>query len=168
MLTLQRCSQCAHGGAVSGSRLLPMVKANGYGLGAVEVARALEALDPWGFGVATIEEGATLRAGGITRPIVVFTPLIADRSSSIWSLTSVPPWARPSALESWIARGERPFHLEIDTGMSRAGVRWNDQASSIAPRHAAPECRRLGRSFHPLPCRRVEPQCHSRPVGPLS
>ena len=39
--------------AVSGSRLLPMVKANGYGLGAVEVARALESLDPWGFGVAS-------------------------------------------------------------------------------------------------------------------
>ena len=32
--------------AVSGSRLLPMVKANGYGLGAVEVARALESVDP--------------------------------------------------------------------------------------------------------------------------
>jgi Alanine racemase len=38
--------------AVSGSRLLPMIKANGYGLGAVPVARALEPLDPWGYGVA--------------------------------------------------------------------------------------------------------------------
>ena len=38
--------------------LLPMIKANAYGLGAVEVARALERLDPWGFGVATIDEAA--------------------------------------------------------------------------------------------------------------
>ena len=40
--------------AVSGSRLLPMVKANGYGLGAVAVARALEPLEPWGYGVASV------------------------------------------------------------------------------------------------------------------
>ena len=50
---------------VSGARLMPMVKANGYGLGAVAVARALERTDPWGFGVAAIEEGAELRAAGI-------------------------------------------------------------------------------------------------------
>ena len=62
--------------AVSGSRLLPMVKANGYGLGAVEVARALEVVSPWGFGVASIEEGESLRSAGITRPILVATPLI--------------------------------------------------------------------------------------------
>ncbi|HSB53040.1 MAG TPA: alanine racemase, partial [Gemmatimonadales bacterium] len=38
--------------AACGGRLLPMVKANGYGLGATAVARALEPLDPWGFGIA--------------------------------------------------------------------------------------------------------------------
>src|SRR4249919_3190747 len=64
--------------ALSGSRLLPMVKANGYGLGAVAVARALEPLEPWGFGVASAEEGATLRAAGIALPILVFSPLLAD------------------------------------------------------------------------------------------
>ena len=50
--------------AVSGSRLLPMVKANGYGLGAVEVTRALEQLDPWGYGVASLEDGGALRSSG--------------------------------------------------------------------------------------------------------
>ena len=64
--------------AISGSRLLPMVKANGYGLGAIEVAKALEPLDPWGFGVATVEEGAWLRAAGISRPILVVSPLLAS------------------------------------------------------------------------------------------
>ena len=54
-----------------------MVKADAYGLGAVRVARTLERLDPWGFGVATIAEGEELRAAAITRPIVVFTPLLA-------------------------------------------------------------------------------------------
>jgi len=40
--------------AARSARLLPMVKADAYGLGAVPVARELEALDPWGFGVATV------------------------------------------------------------------------------------------------------------------
>ena len=53
-----------------------MVKADAYGLGAVPVARMLERLDPWGFGVATIAEGEELRHAAIRRPIVVFTPLL--------------------------------------------------------------------------------------------
>jgi len=115
--------------AVSGSRLLPMVKANGYGLGAVEVARALESVDPWGFGVAAVEEAAALRAAGITRPILVFTPLIPQWIEQYLKLDLRPSLGDVPALESWTAQSERPFHLEIDTGMSRAGVRWNDSAT---------------------------------------
>src|SRR3989475_9922450 len=59
---------------VAGTRLLPVVKANAYGVGAVAVSKALEALDPWGYGVATVEEGAELRAAGITRPVLGFMP----------------------------------------------------------------------------------------------
>src|SRR5258708_37843329 len=55
---------------VAGTRLLPVVKANAYGVGAVAVSKALEVLDPWGYGVATVDEGAELRAAGITRPVV--------------------------------------------------------------------------------------------------
>jgi alanine racemase len=105
-----------------------MVKANGYGLGAVEVARALEPLDPWGFGVASVEEGATLRAAGIVRPILVVTPLVSQSIEQYLRLDLRPSIGDVPALESWIGRGGRPFHLEIDTGMSRAGVRWDDQA----------------------------------------
>src|SRR5687768_5716041 len=47
--------------------LLPMIKADAYGLGAIPVTRALEPLDPWGYGVATILEGLELRGAGITR-----------------------------------------------------------------------------------------------------
>lgn len=114
---------------VSGSRLLPMVKANGYGLGAVEVARALERVDPWGFGVATVEEGAALRAGGITRPVLVLTPLIAPWIDACLTLDLRPTLGDIGALEAWIAKGGRPFHLEIDTGMSRGGIRWDDRAA---------------------------------------
>lgn len=115
--------------AVSGSRLLPMVKANGYGLGAVEVARALESVEPWGFGVASLDEARLLRGSSITRPIVAMTPLLPQSIDRYLDLDVRPSIGDVSALESWVARGSRPFHLEIDTGMSRAGVRWDDRAS---------------------------------------
>ena len=63
--------------------LLPMVKADGYGLGAVRVARTLELLDPWGFGVATVAEGEELRGAAIKRPIIIFTPLLTGGSIAV-------------------------------------------------------------------------------------
>jgi alanine racemase len=112
--------------AACGSRLLPMIKANGYGLGAVAVARALEPLDPWGFGIATPEEGAALRAHGIRRPLLVTSPLVPEWIEPCLELDLRPTVGDPAALRPWLAASDRPFHLEIDTGMARAGVRWDD------------------------------------------
>ncbi|HSB55909.1 MAG TPA: alanine racemase, partial [Gemmatimonadales bacterium] len=111
----------------SGARLLPMVKANGYGLGALEVARALEALDPWGFGVATVEEGAQLRAGGITRPILVFTPLQPVLIARYQAHDLRPVICDGDGLHAWLEASRAPFHVEVDTGMARAGFRWNGE-----------------------------------------
>src|SRR3954467_3606360 len=66
----------------AGVPLLPMIKADAYGLGAVRVARALLPLKPWGFGIATIEEGEELRRAGIQEPILVFSPLVAAQLDS--------------------------------------------------------------------------------------
>lgn len=113
--------------AVSGSRLLPMVKANGYGLGAVEVARALEAVEPWGYGVGAVEEGAALRGAGITRPILVTTPLVPDWIDGMLAHDLRPVIGDLAALRAWTAQAPRPFHVEIDTGMSRCGLHSNDR-----------------------------------------
>jgi alanine racemase len=114
---------------VSGARLLPMVKANGYGLGAVPVATALEPLDPWGLGVATVEEALALRAGGISRPILVLNPLTPWAMDAVLAHGLRPTIGDVEMLRRWTTRSAEPFHLEIDTGMSRAGIRWNDRAS---------------------------------------
>jgi alanine racemase len=108
---------------VRGARLLPMVKADAYGLGAVPVARALETLDPWGYGVATVAEGALLRAAGITRPILVFTPASADQLAAYRHHDLRAVLDRPEVITAW----DWPFHLEIDTGMGRCGLRWDDE-----------------------------------------
>jgi alanine racemase len=116
--------------AASGARLLPMLKANGYGLGAIPVARALERIDPWGFGVATPEEGAELRAAGIPRPLIAFTPLLPDEIPVYLQHDLRPTIGDPEALAAWLAQGQgRPFHVEADTGMSRSGFRWNEVAA---------------------------------------
>ena len=114
--------------AVSGVRLMPMVKANGYGLGAVALARTLEAIDPWGFGVATVEEGAELRAAGIERPIVLFSPPLVSWLPLIRRHRLRPALGDLDALRAWVAEGADPFHLAIDTGMSRAGFPASDRA----------------------------------------
>jgi alanine racemase len=111
---------------ISGGRLLPMVKANGYGLGAIAATRALEDIDPWGYGVATVEEGAELRHAGISRPILICTPLLPQWIDRCLELDLRPSIGDLDALDAWMARGRRPFHLEIDTGMSRSGFRYDD------------------------------------------
>jgi alanine racemase len=116
----------------AGTRLLPIVKANAYGLGAVAVSGALEAVDPWGYGVATIEEGAELRAAGISRPILVLLPALAGRFAAYRELRLTPVFDAPDGLRAWVAGGGDPFHIEIDTGMARGGVRW-DEIERIAP-----------------------------------
>jgi alanine racemase len=110
----------------TGVRLLPIVKANAYGVGAVAVTRALEPLDPWGYGVATIEEGAELRAAGITRPILVLLPARAQLFDQFDEHGLTPALGDAGSILEWTARSDRAFHLEIDTGMGRSGVRWDD------------------------------------------
>ena len=111
---------------IAGTRLLPVVKANAYGVGAVLVSKALEQLDPWGYGVATIEEGAELRAAGITRPVLVFLPARADLFDEYDRHQLTPALGDAGSILEWTTRGDRPFHIEIDTGMGRAGVRWDE------------------------------------------
>ena len=106
--------------------LLPMVKAEAYGLGALPVTRALEAVEPWGYGVATIPEGMALRSGGIHRPVLVFTAMLPEGIAATRAARLTPVIGDLAALEAWLAVDAGDFHIEIDTGMSRHGFRWHD------------------------------------------
>ena len=61
------------------SRLMAVVKADAYGHGAVEVARACVGARADSLAVVTVEEGAELRRAGLEVPILVFTDLLPDR-----------------------------------------------------------------------------------------
>ena len=136
---IDRSALIANARAVAASArvpLLPMIKADAYGLGAVEVARTLDVVDPWGFGVATLDEAAALRAARVTRPIIVFTPFAPDQLERHRSLELRPLICDLPALDTWLAAGAAPFHLGVDTGMGRVGFQWNDGAlrSAVADR----------------------------------
>ena len=121
--------------------LLPMVKANGYGLGVVPVVRALDRLDPWGYGVATVEEARALREAGVGRPLIVFSPLAPWLARDCLACEVRPAIGDLEALQAWLALGSAPFHIEIDTGMSRAGFRPDDRATLSRLRELLQEAR---------------------------
>ena len=117
--------------------LLPMVKADAYGLGAVHVARALESLEPWGYGVATVAEGEELRRAGIERPIVMFTPMLPEDFDAARRSRLTPALGHADAIAAW-STSRLPWHLAIDTGMNRAGAPWNAVAGLRDAIAAAP------------------------------
>jgi alanine racemase len=108
----------------SGKPILPMVKADAYGMGAVEVCRALEPLDPWAFGVAALAEAAELRQAGVDRRILIFTPLLTTDFGEARRLGVTPTLGDAESIRDWMESGGGAWHLAIDTGMHRAGVEW--------------------------------------------
>jgi len=112
----------------AGVPIIPMIKADAYGLGAVQVARALEQLEPLAYGIATIREGEELREAGIERPVLVFTPLLVDEMEAAHRSRLTPTLGFAEDIDAWQMYGS-PYHLSIDTGMARAGIPWREVGS---------------------------------------
>jgi alanine racemase len=111
--------------ARAGTRLIPMVKADAYGMGVSAVVKALDKVDPWGFGVATVTEGEELRALGVQLPVITFTPLLESELASASAARLTPALGSGGTIRAWQSLGG-PWHLAIDTGMARAGASWRD------------------------------------------
>ncbi|HSO94510.1 MAG TPA: alanine racemase [Acidimicrobiia bacterium] len=108
--------------------LLAVVKADGYGHGAVPVARAaLDAGATW-LGVALVEEGAALRAAGIDAPVLVLSEPPPDAAHAVVSDTLTPVVYTEAGIEA-LAKAVADVnpddalrvHLKVDTGMHRVG-----------------------------------------------
>ena len=104
--------------------VIPMVKADGYGLGVEGVVGAFEAVAPHGYGVATVEEGRQLRRLGIGRTVTVFSPIPpgARGDAVAEGLTlSVSTLDEVEALAALAGSESVAVQVEVDTGMGRAG-----------------------------------------------
>ena len=108
--------------------LLAVVKADGYGCGAVPVARAaLDAGATW-LGVALVEEGAALRAAGIDAPVLVLSEPPPEAAGAVVSAALTPVVytelgieALAKAVAELSPDAALPVHLKVDTGMHRVG-----------------------------------------------
>ncbi len=136
--------------AITGARVMAIVKANGYGHGLVWVAQALSQADA--FGVASLEEGLELRAAGIRQeicllegffdaseiPVILregFTPVIHDHY-------------QVSALKAARGAGRCDAWIKVDTGMHRLGFEPAEIPGVVTELSALPCVARLGLLSH--------------------
>lgn len=108
-------------------QVMAVVKADAYGHGAVECARALEASNADWFGVALAEEGITLREAGITRPIFCLSGFYRGQAEAVVAYFLTPAIYHLAAAEELNERARAVgrtinFHLKVDTGMGRLGI----------------------------------------------
>lgn len=107
------------------TELLAVVKANGYGHGMIEVARAVRTEADL-FGVANLHEAETLRGSGIAQPILILGPALPEERPAINAAGFIATVS--SATEARAFTGNSTgINFAIDTGMGRMGC-WQDEA----------------------------------------
>lgn len=111
-----------------GTEIYAVVKADGYGHGAIPVAKAARSAGATGFCVALLDEAFELRQAGITEPILVLgivKPELAQAAAAadIRLTVSEAKWLAEAA--KVLKQAEKPLkiHVKIDTGMGRIGLR---------------------------------------------
>lgn len=130
--------------AAGGARLMAVVKAGGYGHGAVPVARAALQGGASALAVAAVSEVAELRDAGIDAPVLVMGPLTGGEwERAVAAGAEIAAWT-PQAVEraraAGAAAGRVPrIHLKLDTGMGRLGARPEDVEALAAAAEAAGE-----------------------------
>ena len=112
------------------------VKADAYGHGAIPLSYCARDAGVEYLAVATVPEGAELRAAGITAPILLLSQAIPEELSNIVTLGLCPlvsdlEFIEQLAAEAKVAGKKLSLHLKIDTGMGRAGCR-PEEACSLA------------------------------------
>jgi len=132
------------GRLADGAGLCAVVKANGYGHGAVPVARAALAAGAELLAVATAAEAAELRAGGIEAPVLVMGAISDEELPvALGARAELVAWSERFAAElvSRARRGDGTLpvrvHVKLDTGMGRLGTRSPEEAMHVAEQLAA-------------------------------
>jgi len=122
------------GGGAPG--VIAVVKANAYGHGAGQVARALEDAGADIVACADIEEGAALRNAGVRAEILVFGALSVSDLDGLFDCRLTPTISTPGAARAvQVAAAKHQqtvrYHLKIDTGMNRLGFRFDNLARTL-------------------------------------
>ena len=117
-----------------GTRMTAVVKTDGYGHGAVPIAKEIEAYDYlWGFATATLEEALILRRNGIEKPILILGYTFPEQYEALVAADLRPVVFREDMAELLSQEAVRQgrtvhIHIKIDTGMSRLGFADNEES----------------------------------------
>ncbi|MFZ9753818.1 MAG: alanine racemase [Cyanobium sp.] len=120
------------------TELMAVVKADGYGHGAIAVALAAQAGGASSFGVATLAEAVELRRAGLMAPVLVLgnlTQVEELRSCLRWNLMPTISTMREALLCQNLAQGSgrrMGLQLKLDTGMARLGADWEEGPRLVA------------------------------------
>lgn len=122
-------------------KIMPVIKADGYGHGSVPIAKALDEIGADAFAVAILEEGITLRNNGIRKPIVILGYTAEYQYSSLIQYEIQPTVFCYEMAESLskIASAlgkDAKIHIKIDTGMNRIGFKPTKESLGIIKRIA--------------------------------
>ena len=117
------------------TKIMAVVKTDGYGHGAIPIAREIESLDYlYGYAVATVEEGLMLRRSGIKKPILILGYIFPDQyedvieaeiDPSVFTLEMAQTLSDTAGKVGKICK----IHFAIDTGMSRIGYQVTEEAA---------------------------------------
>lgn len=116
-----------------GTKMLGVIKTNGYGHGATQIARILEDKEyVFGYAVAAVEEGFKLRADGINKPILVLGYTFPYCYEEMIDKNIRPAVFRYDSLEELASTARRlnkraKIHIKVDTGMGRIGISPDDE-----------------------------------------
>lgn len=132
-----------------GTKMMAVIKTDGYGHGAPQIAEALEPLDfVWGYATATFEEAHLLRMAGVKKPVLILSysfsycyPMLAENEIR-------PAVFREDTLEELEAVAEkthRPIkvHVKVDTGMGRIGISPDEKGLKFLEKLAEMPCLEL-------------------------
>lgn len=126
-----------HKNTREGVSMISVIKTDGYGHGAVQIARMLEPKDYiWGYAVATLDEAVVLRKRGIKKPILVLGCIFPDQWES-----AITHEIRFTVYTKEMAEGiselagklgkDAYVHIKLDTGMSRLGFLIQEESAEI-------------------------------------
>lgn len=115
----------------SGRHMMAVVKADAYGHGAVRVAKTALNSGADYLGVATVDEGIKLREGLVNAPILMLAEPPASAIPLLLAYKIMPAVYSPEFAIKYAEAADSmglcaPYHLAINTGMNRIGVRWDE------------------------------------------
>ena len=122
-----------HANIAAGTKMLGVIKTNGYGHGAVQIANILENKDyVFGYAVAAAEEGYSLREAGIKKPILVLGYTFPYCYEELIKQEIRPAVFRYDMLQELSAAARKlnstvKIHIKVDTGMGRIGISPDDE-----------------------------------------